>query len=210
MIEAVWCVNRETGDTERFDTDACGFGYRTSHFKTTWRDRFIVTRVDFRLSPAARGNTSYAGVADALGDNQPTLANVRDAVVAVRRSKSMVIDPGDENARSCGSFFTNPVVSSGEADRVVAAASPDVVPTYPADNRVKIPAAWLIERAGFERGFAMGSVALSTRHTLAIVNRGGATAADVTALARRVRDAVRERWGVTLVPEPVFVGHVFE
>jgi UDP-N-acetylmuramate dehydrogenase len=149
-------------------------------------------------------------VSDALGNAEPTLSNVRDAVIAVRRSKSMVIDPDDPNARSCGSFFTNPIVTPRDADRVAAAAVPDVLPTYAAGDGVKIPAAWLIEHAGFSRGFEMGAAGLSTRHTLAIINRGNARADDVAALARRVRDGVRERWGVTLVPEPVFVGHMLD
>jgi len=129
-------------------------------------------------------------------------------VLKVRRSKSMVLDPGDPNARSCGSFFLNPIVPADAAARAGASAGADgAMPSWPApDGTVKLSAAWLIERAGFARGAREGPVGLSTRHSLAIVCHDGARAGDVAAFARRIRDAVAARFGVRLVPEPVFWG----
>jgi UDP-N-acetylmuramate dehydrogenase len=139
---------------------------------------------------------------------------VRETVIALRRRKSMVIEAGDENRRSVGSFFMNPTVSEDDADWIrarVDAADASALPAFPAgDGRVKLSAAWLIERAGLARGHGEGAVGLSTRHTLAIVNRGGATARQVVEFARMVRDRVRDRFRVTLRPEPVFVNLDFE
>jgi UDP-N-acetylmuramate dehydrogenase len=138
----------------------------------------------------------------------PTLADVRESVLAIRRGKSMVLEPGDPNGRSCGSFFVNPVVPASEAARIAAAAGDPGMPRWPEPGgaRVKLAAAWLVERAGFARGHADGPAGISTRHTLAIVAHEGARAADVVRVARRVRDGVLARFGVRLVPEPVFWG----
>src|SRR5262249_6994604 len=131
----------------------------------------------------------------------------RSSVLAIRRSKSMVIDPGDENARSCGSFFTNPIVSPTDADRVERLAGEPSMPRYPQpDGRVKLAAAWLIERAGFRKGQREGAVGFSTRHALAVIAHDGATAAAVVAFARRIEREVDARFGVRLTPEPVFWG----
>ena len=143
---------------------------------------------------------------EARGIAAPSLADVRQSVLAIRRGKSMVLDPGDENRRSCGSFFVNPIVSAALAPQIEARAG-DAMPRWPApDGGVKLSAAWLIERAGFSRGYTEGRVALSTRHALAIVCHDGARASDVIALASRIRDRVAERFGVALAPEPVFWG----
>jgi UDP-N-acetylmuramate dehydrogenase len=133
---------------------------------------------------------------------------VRESVLAVRRAKSMVLDPEDPNRRSCGSFFVNPVVPAGEAERIAAAAGEASMPRWPEPDgrRVKLAAAWLVERAGFARGHADGPAGISTRHTLAIVAREGARAVDVVRVARGVRDGVLARFGVRLHPEPVFWG----
>lgn len=188
----------------------CGFGYRTSHFKSRWCGRYLVTRVDFRLRPTQQGKVTYPDLRRRLGMTSggasPDLAAVRSAVLAVRRSKSMVIDAQDPNRRSAGSFFTNPIVSS-EVAADVRRRSRVEPPAFPAgEGRVKIPAAWLIEQAGFARGYELGRAGLSTRHTLALINRGGATARELLALAAEIRFRVRDVFGVTLVPEPVFVG----
>ena len=142
------------------------------------------------------------------GGAAPSLADARAAVLAIRRSKSMVLDdPGDPNRRSCGSFFLNPIVDAAQADRVTARAADPGMPRWPqADGRVKLSAAWLIERAGFARGERAGAVGLSSRHTLAIVAHDGARTADVLAFARRVQDQVEQRFGVRLAPEPVIWG----
>lgn len=129
----------------------------------------------------------------------PTLQEARDAVREIRHAKGMLIVPGEADCRSAGSFFKNPVVPVEEVARVAAAAGAEP-PRFDAPGQVKLPAAWLIERAGFMKGHARGSAAISSRHTLALVNRGGARAADILALAREVRDGVRDKFGVTLRP----------
>ena len=183
----------------------CHFGYRTSVFKT-FPDRFVVLTVSFQfrlgtLSAPIRYTELARALGIAPGDRAP-IAEVREAVLALRRSKGMVVDPDDRDTWSAGSFFTNPVVDGALADGL-----PTEAPRYPQpDGRVKTSAAWLIEHAGFSRGFGAGLARLSTKHTLAITNRGGATATDVMALAREIRDGVEHAYGVRLVPEPVLVG----
>jgi len=199
---------------------ACGFGYRTSVFNTTARGRYIVLAVTYRLVPRGRPTVRYAEVRelftgrDLTSSAGPTLAEVRDAVRAVRARKAMLLVAGDPDCRSAGSFFKNPVVTADELARIAVAAE-DGGPAVPAGGvphhdapggLSKVPGAWLIERAGFPKGYGRGRAGLSTRHTLAIVNRGGATAREVLALMREIQDRVRDRFGVTLVPEPVFVG----
>jgi UDP-N-acetylmuramate dehydrogenase len=153
-------------------------------------------------------------VLEERGLPHPTLADVRRAVVDVRRRKSMVVDPEDPYSRSVGSFFTNPIVPIAKADRVEGdlrarghLGPQERLPRYPSGaDHVKVPAAWLIEHSGLAPGVRRGPVGLSPRHALAIVNHGGASAADVVSFAREVRDRVRDRCGILLVPEPVFVG----
>ena len=189
---------------------ACGFGYRDSVFKSGEPGRYVVLAVTYRLTPGGPANVRYADIArdlEARGLARPSLAEVRETVLRVRRSKSMVLEPGDPNARSCGSFFLNPVVDAPTLAAIDARAAGLAMPRWPQpDGRVKLSAAWLIERAGFTRGQADGPVGLSTRHTLAIVCHDGARARDVAAFARRVRAGVEERFGVRLHPEPVFWG----
>jgi UDP-N-acetylmuramate dehydrogenase len=185
----------------------CAFGYRDSRFKSVEPGRYVVLSVTYRLRPGSEPTVRYADIEQQLartGGASPTLARVRDAVIAVRRAKSMVIDPSDPNRRSCGSFFTNPIVTAADAERVAVLAAEPAMPRWPqADGRVKLSAAWLIERAGFRRGQRDGPVGLSTRHALAVVAHAGARAADVLEFARRLQETVRDRFGVTLTPEPV-------
>jgi len=182
----------------------CGFGYRTSRFKAE-PDRFVVLEVVFAFPRGGFGAPiGYAQLADRLevepGARVP-LAAVRDAVLDLRRSKGMVLDAADHDTWSAGSFFTNPLLDPTDAERLPAEA-----PRWPQpDGRVKTSAAWLIERAGFARGHGAGAARISTKHTLALTNRGGATTADLLALAREVRDGVSARFGVDLVPEPTLV-----
>ena len=188
----------------------CRFSYRDSLFKSGEPGRFVVLGVTYRLRRDGEPTLRYDEVAAHLGARgvrRPSLAEVRTSVLAIRRSKSMVIDPGDENARSCGSFFTNPIVSATDAERVQALTGEAVMPRYPQpDGRVKLAAAWLIERAGFTKGQREGAVGLSTRHALAVVAHAGATAGDVVAFTRRIQHDVEARFGVRLTPEPVFWG----
>jgi UDP-N-acetylmuramate dehydrogenase len=189
----------------------CRFGYRDSLFRSVESERYVVLAVTYRLAPGGAPAVRYAELGRHLegrGLAAPTLAETRESVLAIRRAKSMVLEPDDENRRSCGSFFVNPVIAAADAARVAALAAPGgTMPQWPEpDGRVKLSAAWLIEHAGFTRGERVGPVGLSTRHTLAIVCHDGARAADVVAFARRVRERVAERFGVRLQPEPVFWG----
>ncbi len=210
-IDEVIALDRATGATRRFTNDACGFGYRTSHFKGDWLDRYVVTGVSFVLRPSGPPTLRY-GQLQARFDGTPTLAQVRETVLDIRRAKSMVYDPSDPNHRSAGSFFMNPVIATADVSAVLKHVSdlgldPDQLPQYPAgEGATKLSAAWLIERSGFDRGFTKGAAGLSTNHCLALVNNGAATAADLVALARTVRQGVRAKMGVTLWPEPRFIG----
>jgi UDP-N-acetylmuramate dehydrogenase len=208
-IARVRAYDLESGRFVEFAAAECGFGYRDSRFKREDRGRYVVTSVTFRLAPGGEPAVRYPELERALGEGRRSLAEVREAVIAIRRRKSMVLDPEDPDARSAGSFFVNPVVPDEVADRI-AASHADPMPRYAAPGGAKLSAAWLIERAGLSRGYRNGNAGISSKHTLAIVNRGGATAAEVVALAREVRDRVRDRFGVTLTPEPVFVGLSFE
>jgi UDP-N-acetylmuramate dehydrogenase len=209
-VTAVRALDTETGGVITLDNAACGFSYRDSRFKSAEPRRHVILSVTYRLVPGGAPGLRYPEVSRHLaarGLGRPALADVRESVLAIRRSKSMVIDPGDENGRSCGSFFTNAVVTAAEAERVAQLAGDPAMPRWPErDGRVKLSSAWLIERAGFARGHRDGPVGLSTRHALALVAHDGASASDVVAFARRVMDAVDKRFGVRLTPEPVFWG----
>jgi UDP-N-acetylmuramate dehydrogenase len=195
---------------------ACGFGYRTSAFKAD--PRHVVVGVTFRLERTAFAQPiRYAELARALGvaeGARPKAADVARTVVTLRRAKGMVLDPADPDTRSAGSFFVNPVVSTDEARAVEARAwssgvlpAGDALPRFgAAEGRVKIPAAWLIERAGFAKGTRRGKVGVSSKHALALTTEAGATAAELLAFAGAVEDAVRMRFGVALAREPVVVG----
>ena len=201
----VRALDRSTGDVVVLDNEACRFTYRHSLFKGS--DRYVVLAVALALEHSRDGApVRYAELARALGvavgDRVPS-ADVRAAVLELRRGKGMVLDDADHDTWSAGSFFTNPVLSAEEAARLL----PDDAPRWPErDGAVKTSAAWLIERSGFARGHGTGPARISTKHTLALTNRGGATTADLLALAREVRDGVRERFGITLVNEPVILG----
>jgi UDP-N-acetylmuramate dehydrogenase len=207
-VTAVRALDRGTGEIVTLAGADCGFAYRDSRFKSGEPGRYVVLAVTYRLAPGGAPAVRYAELERHLagrGLARPALADVRASVLAIRRAKSMVLDPADPNHRSCGSFFTNPVVSAAESAGVAARAGDPAMPRWPQpDGRVKLSAAWLIERAGFTRGLADGPVGLSTRHTLAIVAHDGARARDVVAFARRVQAAVAARFGVRLTPEPVF------
>lgn len=203
-IVCVEVVDRRTAEVLSITNAECAFGYRDSRFKQADRDRFVVTSVTYRLVndgapairyPELRKHLEVASV------EQPSLEAVREAVLAIRRRKSMVVDATDPDSCSAGSFFTNPIVTAEVADRIGI----EGMPRYPAGDHVKLSAAWLIEQSGFARGHVAGSVGLSTKHTLAIVNRGGGTAREVVALADEIRRRVYDKFGIALVPEPVFV-----
>lgn len=212
-ILSVRAIDRATGDEVEISADECRFSYRDSVFKRALEDRFVLTHVAYRLQPGGAPSVRYAELGRALGDSSsPSVAAVRQVVLALRRSKSMVYDPADENHRSAGSFFTNPIVDGTLLARAREAAREvlrpgEKMPEFPTGHGLtKLAAGWLIERAGFTKGWGEGPVGLSTRHALAIVNRGGATASQIVAFAAHIKRGVRERFGVTLVPEPVLAG----
>jgi UDP-N-acetylmuramate dehydrogenase len=203
-VEWVRVYDRSTDRVEVMDAAACGFEYRRSVFK--YRDRWTVLAVAFRLRESSvSGPLRYAELARVLDvpvGGRASLTDVRAAVLHMRRGKGMVIDPSDPDSVSAGSFFTNPILTADEW-----AALPSA-PAFPEpDGRIKTSAAWLIERSGFARGYGSGRAGISSKHTLALINRGGATTAELMALAREIAAGVRATFGVSLVPEPVLVGH---
>ena len=194
-----------------FSKVECGFAYRRSRFNSTDKGRYIVTRVDYRLRQDGAPLIAYRDLKDHFADwaKAPTLKETADAVRSIRRSKGMLLLDGDPDCRSAGSFFKNPSVTEEVAERVrkIAADAGAALRAYPGkDELVKIPAAWLIEQAGFAKGYAKGAAGISSRHTLAIVNRGGATAKEILALAEEIRAAVEARFGIRLEREPELVG----
>lgn len=215
-ITAVRVLDREVGAVHELPAADCGFRYRSSAFKG--RARHVVLGVTFRLRADAAESQpiAYAELARTLGveagDRAP-LAAAREAVLELRRGKGMVLDPDDPDTRSAGSFFTNPILDADAfaalTARVAERLGPDArPPAFPEpDGRTKTSAAWLIDRAGFGPGTRRGNVAQSGKHALALVNLGGATTAELVALAREIAAGVQAAFGVALVPEPVFVGH---
>lgn len=203
----VW--DRRLGQVKTLFNSDCSFGYRTSVFKQN-PGRYLVLSVSFQFALGRRSTPLRFGeLARRLGVSEgetAPLAQVREAVLSLRRGKGMVLDAEDHDTWSAGSFFTNPILTPEQAD-----ALPPGAPRFPATaqasgDRVKTSAAWLIEHAGFGKGYGTPPATLSTKHTLALTNRGGATAADIVALAREIRDGVERAFGVRLVPEPVLVG----
>jgi UDP-N-acetylmuramate dehydrogenase len=210
-IDSVLALDMKDGQLHELCNDACGFKYRTSIFNTTERGRYIILKVTYALQ---RGGDAFIVYADlkkyfAGWGEKPALTNVRDAVRKIRAGKGMLITPGDDDCRSAGSFFKNPVLSAEQFQALTArsAAKKLQIPSYPAlDALRKVSAAWLVEHSGFSRGYGHGHVGISRKHALAIVNRGQATATEVLAFKEEIRARVAEIWGIELDPEPVFVG----
>ncbi|WP_299573438.1 UDP-N-acetylmuramate dehydrogenase [uncultured Williamsia sp.] len=213
VLDGVELLDRTTGTRSWVAPSALGLGYRTSALKH--RDERIVLTVAFRLTDdGVSAPIRYRELAGVLGvdmGERAGVVEVREAVLALRRGKGMVLDARDPDTWSSGSFFTNPVVSATDLpaveDAVRARLGSADMPRYPAPDGVKLSAGWLIEKAGFGRGFPGpdAPARLSTKHTLALTNRGSASAEDIAALARRVRDGVQDAFGVRLHPEPVLV-----
>jgi len=211
VVEAITVWDRRASQTKVLTAAECGFGYRTSILKSSRRNanvtgRYVVLSVLFSLEHSDLSTPiAYTELANALGvelSAKAPLKDVRDAVLELRRSKGMVVDPADPDSHSAGSFFTNPLLTAQDAQRLPLSA-----PRYPQpDGHVKTSAAWLIEHAGFTKGYGDGPAKLSSKHVLALTNQGGAAASDVVALAREVRAGVRTKFGITLEPEPVLVG----
>ena len=210
-IREVEAIDRQSMHNRTFSDAECGFGYRSSIFNTTTRDRYIILRVTFALRRGGKPTIGYRDLQTAFAHvaGEPTLLQVRKAVRDIRRSKAMLIVPGDDDVRSAGSFFKNPIVPQRQFDDLAARLSSlgRNLPSYPAGAGFhKIPAAWLVENAGFAKGYSRGAAGISRRHALAIVNRGGATAADIVDLKDEIQARVFSAFGIKLQPEPVFLG----
>ena len=215
-ITQVFAVDLEAERGIRFNRDDCGFSYRRSIFNSTHRGRYAITQVAYRLELDGPPRLSYRDVQQYFVERaitQPSLARTAQAVREIRARKGMVLDENDPDSRSAGSFFKNPIVSRKTLEQIATLAGRPVaeVPQYPAGedhgaDSVKLSAAWLIELAGFHRGFAIGRASLSTKHVLAIVNRGGATASEILTLRDTVISEVQARTGIRLEQEPVLLG----
>ncbi len=200
-IVSVRCLDRTTGKIVELSNSECGFSYRRSIFNSTERDRYVVLSVTYALEKNGGPKIAYKDLKEFFGCRLPTLLQTRNAVLKIRSAKSMVIDAGDPNSRSAGSFFKNPIVSKSIADKIENA------PQFPFDaDSVKISAAWLIENSGFYKGFSMGNVGISANHSLALVNLGGARAAEIIALTDKIQKVVSSKFNIKLDPEPIFIG----
>ncbi len=222
-IESVRALDLKQDRIVVLPKPACGFRYRASIFNSTERGRYIILRVNYRLHRGGAPSLKYADLQRHFAGRvqesfsarpnekktPPSLAETRAAVREIRRSKGMLIVPGDEDCRSAGSFFKNPVLSEAQFQELAArAASKGLeIPSYPAlDAQKKVSAAWLVEHAGFFKGYAAGAAAISNKHALALINRGNAKASDIVELKDEIQRGVQEAWGILLEPEPVFVG----
>ena len=214
-IVTVAAIDRQSLEPVTISHDECGFGYRTSRFKTVDAGTYVITGVTFRLSMGGSPVLHYEELRKFIAETtrmnsippgRGSLETIREAVIALRKKKSMVLDPADPNTKSVGSFFTNPVVSPEKFAAIGSAWKGEgAVPSFPAEGGVKIPAAWLIEQAGFPKGYRMGGVGISTNHSLALINAGGTTE-ELLKLAETIRARVRGKFGVDLEREPVVVG----
>ena len=211
VIVDVEALDRTALKVRWFSHAECDFGYRDSSFKRELADRYVILSVLYRLRKGDPAPSPYSDLAFLGGGEGGSLTEVREAVLAVRQRKGMVVDPDDADTRSAGSFFLNPVLddTAYETFRELARRGPERytnLPAFPGPDGTKLSAAWLIEHSGFTKGHRHGRVGISTKHALAIVNRGDGTAREVYEVAHSIQEAVRERFGVELVPEPKFVG----
>ncbi len=205
-IVSVICIDRDTLDVVQFTNTECDFSYRKSIFNSSCRDNYVVCEVTFELQPSGPPKIVYKDLIEQFQGRESSLNDVREAVLAIRRSKSMVIDATDPNSKSAGSFFKNPIVTYGVLEKL-GRMFHEKVPSYPApEDLYKVPAAWLIEQAGFRKGYRLGNAGISENHTLALINAGGATAREIVELMKLVQNTVTARFSVDLHPEPVFLG----
>ena len=210
-IVSVQVFDLRDGEIRELCREACGFSYRSSIFNSSESGRFIVLGVSYALTPEGKPRIRYADLERHFAGREttPDLAETREAVRHIRALKGMLIVAGDPDCLSAGSFFKNPVISPEQHEdvRKRAAAKGLTLPSYPAlEKSKKISAAWLVEHSGFAKGYGMGRAGISSKHALAIVNRGAATAAEVIALKDQIQHRVEEIWGIHLEPEPVMVG----
>ncbi len=210
-IHEVRVLDTQSLEMRVLSNQECGFAYRSSIFNTTERGRYIILQLAFALREADAACIRYADLQNHFAEHagEPTLTEVRAAVREIRHRKAMLIVPGDDDARSAGSFFKNPIMPQAFFEELSARLGLQglQLPSYPAgDGLRKLPAAWLVEHAGFAKGYCRGAAGISRKHALAIINRGGATAVDIVALKDEIQARVRDEFGIELQPEPVFVG----
>lgn len=208
-IASVRALDLKTTTFVTLDNAACGFAYRRSIFNTTQKGRYVVTAVTFRFDPTRKPHLTYADLTRHFGQSEPAPLEVYHAVREIRHGKGMLIVQGEPDSRSAGSFFKNPVVTPEGFHNVASAVglSPDQIPHWPAEGgRIKLAAAWLLEHAGFVKGYAMGNAGISSRHTLALINRGNANAADLFALRDAIQKRVKALFSIDLEQEPVQLG----
>lgn len=209
-IRTVRVFDRKTRETLELTNADCGFQYRQSIFNTKEKNRFIVLAVTFALKKGGEPKIVYKDLLDFFGGYTPTLAETREAVCRIRAEKAMLVRQGGADSNSVGSFFKNPVVSRDDFARIVEIAEKTgfkSIPHFPAgEENIKIPAAWLIEKSGFQKGYKKGNAGLSSKHTLALINRGDASAAEILELKSEIQAKVKNTFDVELTVEPVFVG----
>jgi UDP-N-acetylmuramate dehydrogenase len=209
-IDAVRVFDRKSKEILELSNADCKFAYRTSIFNTSAKNRFIVLAVTYDLKTDGAPKIVYQDLREFFGASRPTLQETRKAVRQIRATKAMLVRQETADANSAGSFFKNPLVEVEKFKQITALAEKSGIENVPSfnsgDGRVKIPAAWLIEQSGFHKGFRRGNAGLSTRHTLALTNRGGASAREILDLKNEIQSKVKEKFGVELIPEPVFVG----
>jgi UDP-N-acetylmuramate dehydrogenase len=218
-IESVRAFDLKEDRVALLPRPACGFSYRASIFNGTERGRYIILRVNYRLKRGGAASLKYADLqkhfSEQLAEKKmPSLAETREAVRAIRRSKAMLLVPGDEDCRSAGSFFKNPILTQARFQELseLAASKGLELPSYPAsrsqpeNTERKVSAAWLVEHSGFFKGYKAGTVGISHKHALALINRGDAKASDIVGLKNEIQRGVEQAWGILLEPEPVFVG----
>lgn len=210
-IASVLIFDLNSKEVREMDAADCEFAYRSSIFNTRERGRYIILRVTYEVRAGGAPSLRYADLQKyfAGGSDAPTLADVRKAVLEIRASKGMLITPGNPDSRSAGSFFKNPVLSAAQFEEMLRRAREWnlQVRSYPASSQQKkISAAWLVENSGFTKGYVKGRAGISSKHALALVNRGDASAAEITALRDEIQHRVEQQWGIKLEPEPVLVG----
>lgn len=205
-IEKVRVFDRKTAEILELSNQDCKFSYRTSIFNSLEKNRFIVLSVTFKLKPNGAPKIVYKDLQDYFGSAQPNLLESREAVQKIRAQKAMLVRQEGPDSNSAGSFFKNPIVSTEKFEKMCRDFGSQI-PNYPVnDLSVKIPAAWLIEKSGFQKGYIKGPAGLSSKHTLALINRGKAKARDLLDLKKEIQTKVKEKFGVVLNPEPVFIG----
>ena len=210
-IVSVLVFDRRENRIRELSAAECEFKYRTSIFNTSQRERYIILRVTYALQLGANPTLRYADLQKHFAgrDRPPTLLEARQAVRKIRASKGMLLTPGDPDSRSAGSFFKNPVLDATQYEELMRRAAQRnlQVPGYPALwQQHKVSAAWLVENSGFRKGYVRGNAGISSKHALALINRGGATSSEIVELRNEIQSKVNQAWGIRLEPEPVFVG----